>query len=319
MPLKPILFLVAVCFVLSCGSTKKVANSKSETASKTETSSSTTKKQIKTEDEVIVDVDENTETKDKTKTETKVLELEKEEVPEDTFEDTEPEMVEMDVPQPKELTLKMNHHIWNQLLQNHVSSNGNVNYKGFTSNRVKFYRYIEQLQNHVPKDTWSKNEKLAYWINAYNAFTVDLILRNYPLQSIKDIKDPWEQRLWKIGEKWYNLNDIEHQILRKMNEPRIHFAIVCASVSCPKLQNTAFTASELEMQLTEVTKAFLSDKSKNNISENHIELSKIFKWFSKDFKTKNSNLIDFLNQYSDIRISKSTKKNFLDYNWNLNE
>ena len=77
---------------------------------------------------------------------------------------------------------------------------------------------------------------LAFWMNAYNALTIDLILRNYPVDSIKDIKNPWDQRLWKLGDKWYNLNQIEHDILRKMDEPRIHFGIVCASFSCPKLQ-----------------------------------------------------------------------------------
>ena len=169
----------------------------------------------------------------------------------------------------------------------------------------------------MPNDTWKKEDKLVYWINAYNAMTVDLILRNYPLQSIKDIKDPWEQRLWKLGDKWYNLEEIEHQILRKMDEPRIHFAIVCASFSCPKLQNEAFTASNLEAQLTNATKEFLSDKNRNNISENDLKLSKIFKWFKKDFE-QNGSLIDFLNRYSGISISEKVNKSYLDYNWDLN-
>ena len=159
---------------------------------------------------------------------------------------------------------------------------------------------------------------MAYWINAYNALTVDLILRNHPIKSIKDIKDPWDQRLWKFGNKWQNLNDIEHQILRKMNEPRIHFAIVCASVSCPKLQNNAFTSSNLDAQLTAFTKEFLNDESKNKFSENRIELSKIFKWFKKDFE-QNGSLIDFLNTYSDFEISNNAKKNYTNYNWNLND
>ena len=102
-----------------------------------------------------------------------------------------------------------------------------------------------------------------------------------------------------------------------MDEPRIHFAIVCASVSCPKLQNTAFTASNLDEQLTNATKEFLADTSKNELSEDNIKISKIFKWFKKDFE-KNGSLIDFLNQYSDITISASAKKSYTDYNWNLN-
>jgi len=148
--------------------------------------------------------------------------------------------------------------------------------------------------------------------------TIDLILRNYPVISIKDIQNPWKQRIWKLDNKDYNLEEIEHQILRKMNEPRIHFAIVCASVSCPKLQNEAYTASNIESQLTNVTKEFLADSVKNNISEQYLELSKIFQWFSKDFK-QNGSLIDFLNQYTSIEISENAKIKFKDYNWSLNE
>lgn len=211
------------------------------------------------------------------------------------------------------------HDLFNELLQKHVSENGNVDYKGFKKSHGELLGYINILEKmHLKLESLSKNEKLAYWINAYNALTIDLIIRNYPLESIKDIKDPWDQRLWQLGDKWYNLNDIEHKILRKLDEPRIHFAIVCASESCPKLQNEAFTASNLNKQLTNATKEFLSDKSKNEISKNDIKLSKIFKWFKKDFE-QNGNLIDFLNRYSDVSISSKAKKSFKDYNWDLND
>tara|TARA_R110000868_G_scaffold227679_5_gene480712 strand:+ start:804 stop:1688 length:885 start_codon:yes stop_codon:yes gene_type:complete len=213
------------------------------------------------------------------------------------------------------------HQLWNELLEKHVSENGNVNYKSFKTDHKKLLDYIYVLNLAKSNDafqSFSKEEKLAYWINAYNAFTIDLMLRNYPIKSIKDIKNPWDQRLWKLGEKWYNLNDIEHQILRKMDEPRIHFAIVCASYSCPELQNEAYQASNLDAQLTKATKEFLHDSDRNNISENNLELSKIFQWFAKDFK-QNGSLIDFLNQYSDIKISEKAKKSFKDYNWDLNE
>ncbi|MEP1486962.1 MAG: DUF547 domain-containing protein [Algibacter sp.] len=211
-----------------------------------------------------------------------------------------------------------NHSSWNTLLKKYVSNTGHVNYKGFKTNRNDLLNYITSLSKNTPTASWSKEEKLAYWINAYNAMTVDLILRHYPVKSIKDIKNPWDQRFWKLGDKWYNLNEIEHDILRKMNEPRIHFGIVCASFSCPKLLNEAFTASNLEDQLTEVTKGFLADSERNIISENNIQISKIFNWFAKDFK-QNGSLIDFLNQYSTIKISAKAKKTFKDYNWGLNE
>nr|WP_099564595.1 DUF547 domain-containing protein [Gaetbulibacter sp. 4G1] len=213
------------------------------------------------------------------------------------------------------------HQLWDELLSKHISDKGNVNYKSFKNEHKKLLDYINVLNLTFSSDdfrTFSKEDKLAYWINAYNAMTIDLILRNYPIKSIKDIDKPWDKRFWKLGEKWYNLNDIEHQILRKMDEPRIHFAIVCASISCPKLLNEAYNALNLNEQLTNVTKEFLSDTSKNNISENKIELSKIFQWFTKDFK-QNGSLIDFLNQYSNIKISAKAKKSFKTYNWNLND
>jgi hypothetical protein len=222
------------------------------------------------------------------------------------------------VVETKTITEAFNHDVWHRLLQNHVSNEGNVNYKGIKKEATRLRAYIKSLGENKPNENWTKADKLAYWINAYNALTVDLIIRNYPINSIKDIKDPWDERLWKLGNKWYNLNEIEHQILRKMDEPRIHFAIVCASFSCPKLVNSAFTASQIELQLTKATTEFLSDSKRNSITENNIAISKIFKWFAKDFK-QNGSLIDFLNRYSETPISSEAKKSFKDYNWSLNE
>lgn len=210
------------------------------------------------------------------------------------------------------------HNTWHKLLQKHVTKDGNVNYKGFKKERIQLRNYIISLGKNMPNNDWSNKEILAYWINAYNAFTVDLILRNYPVKSIKDIKNPWNQRLWKLGNKWYNLDEIEHKILRKMNEPRIHFAINCASFSCPPLLNEAFTHENLEQQLTQVTKTFLADSQRNTITKNQLNISKIFKWFSKDFKQHGS-LIDFLNKYSAVKINANAKKSYKEYNWNLNE
>ncbi|MFC0603029.1 DUF547 domain-containing protein [Winogradskyella pulchriflava] len=234
------------------------------------------------------------------------------------IEETPIEPKENDIVEDIEIEETLNHKNWDNLLLKYVYKGGRVDYLAFKRNRNKLLEYIESLKKNLPTDDWSKKEKLAYWINAYNALTIDLILRNYPKKSIKDIKDPWDQRLWQFDDKWLNLNDIEHKILRKMDEPRIHFAIVCASVSCPKLQNEAFTASNLEEQLTNATKEFLADKSKNEISQNNLKLSKIFKWFKKDFEQDGS-LIDFLNQYSTVIISDSAKKSYKDYNWDLNE
>lgn len=218
----------------------------------------------------------------------------------------------------KESITKPQHNDFSKLLAKHVSNNGLVNYINFKRDQGDLQNYITSLGKILPTDKWSKQEKLAYWINAYNAMTIDLVLRNYPLKSIKDIYKPWDQRLWKLGTKWYNLDEIEHRILRKMNEPRIHFAIVCASFSCPKLQNEAFNAKNIEEQLTHVTKEFLSDQNRNQITTNKLELSKIFMWFYKDFK-QDGTLTNFLNKYSEVTISEKADKSYKDYNWDLNE
>lgn len=294
MSIKQLSIFVILIFFLSCGSSKQVVSVASEDRSHVEETITTQAEPIESNQPLTEPINQ---TKDAL-------------LPQDTTTPPDP---------LNNVVTTIKHDLWNELLQKHVSDKGEVNYKGFSNDKVNLYNYIQTLQNHFPKDTWDRSSKLSYWINAYNAFTVDLILRNYPLESIKDIKDPWEQRLWNIDNKWYNLNDIEHQILRKMEEPRIHFAIVCASVSCPKLQNEAFTASDLETQLTQATMAFLNDPTKNIITEDDLKLSKIFKWFSKDFKTKDGNIIDFLNQYVSVLISDDAKKSYLDYNWNLND
>jgi hypothetical protein len=213
------------------------------------------------------------------------------------------------------------HFLWDELLKKHVTEQGDVDYKSFKKDHGKLLGYISILSKVSVDDhfqTLSKEDHLAFWINAYNALTVDLIIRNYPIESIKDINNPWKQRLWEFGKNNYNLDEIEHEILRNMNEPRIHFAIVCASYSCPKLQNEAFTAEKLDQQLTKATKEFLADTNRNEISENSIKISKIFDWFSKDF-TKNGSLIDFLNLYTEVNISPNAKKRYKDYNWALND
>lgn len=212
----------------------------------------------------------------------------------------------------------MNHAKWNVLLQKNVSKNGNVNYKAFQKDGKQLQAYLTELSINVPTKSWSKNATLAYWINAYNAYTVQLILDNYPTKSIKDINDPWGKKFITLGNKKYSLEEIEHEILRKMNEPRIHFAINCASFSCPNLLNEAYTEAKLEQQLKAVAKSFINDRTKNTITTNKIEISKIFDWFAGDFKNKGS-VIDFLNQYSTVKISGNAKINYKEYNWNLNE
>ena len=210
------------------------------------------------------------------------------------------------------------HNQWNSLLQKHVSSKGIVDYKGFKKDKPALQSYLDLLAANVPDKTWSNNAVLAYWINTYNANTVKLIVDNYPVKSIKDIKNPWDTAFIKLGNKKYSLGGIENDILRKMNEPRIHFAINCASYSCPNLLNEAYSEKDIQNQLQAVAKSFINDKTKNTISANNIEISSIFDWYGADFKTKGT-VIDFLNKYSSVKIDAKAKISFKEYNWNLNE
>ena len=221
----------------------------------------------------------------------------------------------------------VSHDIWNDLLQKNVDANGHVNYKGFKSEEAQLEKYLDILRAaHPNTEKWSKDERLAYWINAYNAFTIELIIKNYPCKSIKDlggaiykVNTPWDIKYITIQGITYDLNNIEHDIIRKeFNEPRIHFAVNCASVSCPNLRNEAFLASRLNEQLDDQARKFINDKSKNNISANSAQLSKLFTWFKADF-TKQGTVVAFINRYSTVKLSDKAKIDYLEYNWSLNE
>jgi hypothetical protein len=150
----------------------------------------------------------------------------------------------------------------------------------------------------------------------------------YPIESIKDvgsaiqvplINSPWDIPIINIGSQELTLNDVEHRIIRKdFNEPRIHFAIVCASISCPILRPEAYNSSLLEKQLNEQAFAFINDPSKNMITSNEIKISRIFLWFGGDFKEEGT-IIDYLNQFSKTKINVNADQTYLDYNWGINE
>ena len=217
-------------------------------------------------------------------------------------------------------TVVTNHQIWSELLIKHVDGKGKVNYKGFLQDSTKLSAYLKLLSDNPPGGNWTGADKLAYWINAYNAFTVKLIVDNYPLKSIRDISDglaminsPWDIKFFKIGNTPFDLNTIEHEILRKQfNEPRIHFAINCASFSCPKLRDEAFTAQALEAQLEGQTAGFINNPDKNSINKKGIRLSKIFNWFESDF-TKKTDILSFIQKYRPT-LDKNSKVEYLDYN-----
>lgn len=221
------------------------------------------------------------------------------------------------------------HEIFDELLNKYVSKDGKVDYKGFIKEEKKLQEYLDLLSNNAPdRKKWSKDEQLAYWINAYNAFTIKLIADNYPVESIKDLNPTlnvpmvntvWTKKFFKIGGEDTSLDDIEHKIIRKeFDEPRIHFAVNCASKSCPPLLNEAFKAEKLESQLEKAAKDFINNPKYNKISADKIEISQIFSWFKGDF-TKKGSLIDYLNKYSKVKIKPNAKVSNVKYDWSLNE
>lgn len=215
----------------------------------------------------------------------------------------------------------ISHDLWNELLKKNVTANGNVNYKGMMTDKHWLDEYLALLSRTPPDENWQRNDVMAYWINAYNAFTVKLILNHYPLKSINDINNgkPWDVAFIKIGDQTLTLNTIENDRLRKeFGDPRIHFAINCASLSCPVILNEAFIPAKLERQLSQAAESFINDTGKNKITRDKITISKIFEWYKQDF-SKAGGVIAFLNQYSDIKINSSAAISFLDYDWSLNQ
>ena len=210
--------------------------------------------------------------------------------------------------------------IFNNLLQEHVTKDGFVDYTSF--NKKKLKSYLSYLEKTSPKVTWSENKQKAFWINAYNAYTIKKVLENELPLSIMDItensKTAWKIPFAKVGGKTYTLDYIEHEILRKkLFDPRIHVGINCAANSCPKLENVAFTEENIEATLESLMKTFVNDSTKNKITENKIQISSIFDWFEQDF-TKNSTLIEYLNTYSKTTINKKIAIHYLKYDWSLN-
>lgn len=222
------------------------------------------------------------------------------------------------------------HEALDVLLKTHVSTDGKVNYKGLIKDSVDLNRYLKLLSKTPPDEkTWTKEEQMAYWINAYNAFTIKLIIKYYPMESIKAIgssiqipfvNTPWDIKFISIASEKLNLNDIEHSILRKkFDDPRIHMALVCASKSCPMLLNEAYDPKKLDQQLTRQTQAFLADSFRNKIATEKPQLSMLFKWYEMDFSKNGSSVIAFINRYSTVKINQKAKISYLEYDWGLNE
>ena len=232
------------------------------------------------------------------------------------------------------------HKAFDSLLKKHVvlvdgGKASQVRYAEFARDRAALKAYLDALSAVPEADFrgWTKPQQMAFLINAYNGYTVELILANYPLKSIKDIgndlfSNRWKKKFFKLFGQDSYLDQIEHEMLRKpgaYNEPRVHFAVNCASIGCPMLREEPFVAERLEAQLDEQARRFLSDRSRNRLNGGRLEVSKIFDWFKEDFGVRERFFAKYAAQLADgaeqqkLVAEGKAAISFLDYDWSLNE
>jgi hypothetical protein len=234
---------------------------------------------------------------------------------------------------------KDSHALFTEILKEYVHE-GKVNYKDVCKDD-RLEKYLNQLSATNPEEIENKQDKLAFWINAYNAFTIKIVCDYYPVESIRDIgfggkvvaavlnKTVWDKEFIEINGTKISLNHIEHEIIRKeFADPRIHFALVCAAVSCPPLRSEAFEGYKLDDQLNEQGDIFLNQKDKNyfSLKEKEAHLSKILDWYGKDFGADNEEILQYLTRFLPEETAAAIKENpkewdvkYTDYNWSLNE
>jgi hypothetical protein len=217
----------------------------------------------------------------------------------------------------------VDHSRFSEVLKQHVAD-GAVDYPAIKNDK-RFAEYLKALSAITPSNIKDKKERLAFWINAYNAFTIELILKNEPVKSIRDIKrggtGPWDIVWIEIGGERYSLNQIEHEIIRKeFDEPRIHMALVCAAKSCPPLRSEAYDGERLDAQLEDNSALFLFDKSKNRYERetNTLFLSELFSWYGGDFVKKYGSAEKFALRILGAADAKPVAVKYLPYDWSLN-
>jgi hypothetical protein len=219
------------------------------------------------------------------------------------------------------------HVIWAELLSKYVKADG-VDYTGFKSVESRLDQYLKVLEQ-IDSKTLAHDEQFAYYINAYNAWTIKLILSAYPgITSIKDLgtfwKSPWQKKFVRIDGDRVTLDDIEHQILRpRFKDPRVHFAINCSAVSCPPLRSEPYLGNLLDLQLDQATRSFLNNPNSYRLKNNAFYVSRIFKWFAEDF---NNDVLGFYLEFAQDHLKKKLieKKDviqikYLNYDWSLND
>lgn len=224
------------------------------------------------------------------------------------------------------------HALFDQVLKRFVS-NGLVDYAALKAGLANLDEYLAVLEAVTEADfkQWTPPQQIAYLTNHYNARTLKLIVDSYPVKSIKNIgnvlKGPWDQPVVKLFGKPSTLNTIEHKILRKnYNEPRLHFALVCAARGCPPLRSEAYTADRLDAQLEDQGRVFLGAPQKNSVNakDKTVNLSPIFKWFQEDFVKKSGSVLSFVQPYflpeSAAELAKGNYKvQYTFYDWSLND
>ena len=245
--------------------------------------------------------------------------------------------------------LDHSHAGWDALLGKHVryAQGGNasrVDYAGFANDRAALKAVLDDYQKvaRAEFDAWKKPQQQAYLINAYNAFTIEKILTRYPdIKSIRDFGtvfgNPWKDRFFTLFGQPSYLDQVEHEILRKegvYDDPRVHVAVVCASIGCPMLRNEAFVAGKLDAQMEDGMRRFMSDRTRNryNAQARRLELSRIFDWYGKDFEKGHkgyASVKGMAAKYADLLAdapadrdavrSQSVEVTFLDYDWQLND
>lgn len=212
----------------------------------------------------------------------------------------------------------INYQFYEDFLKKYVSAEGYVDYDAIYDNQTDLKNVIKRFESLETYSNWSKNQELSHWINIYNVYSIKLIVDNFPINSIKDISQSFDLRFIPYKNQYISLNYIEKEILSKTLDERIHFAINCASISCPNINRVPFYADTIENQLEVAAKAFINNTTKNDISRKEVKLSKIFDWFEADFLKNNATVIDYINKYSDTKIKDNAEIQYLNYNWSLN-
>jgi len=231
----------------------------------------------------------------------------------------------------------VDHRPFDRLLDRFVDEEGNVDYAGLKANAASVLApYLNELAQ-ADLSGLDRDARLAFWINAYNALTLKLIVEHYPVENIwavtpgpaapKDKNSPFAIKVGRVADTMRTLDEIEHEIIRPhFDEPRIHFALVCAAVSCPTLRREAYRGSRLDVQLDDQTRAFFHDEAKNRIpaGDETIALTRILKWYGRDVGPTSDALQRFIASYFQGRVQKrlaaaAYEVTFLPYDWSLND